>query len=249
MDSPAYQRKSSPFLSSFERSEARVPPLPLLYAIQASVLRLQLEYARQDQELPSIRMARGSKDINHAQFADDTLLLGGASQIIARRFKSEINRYCLASGSKINLRKSHIYGWNITPGDMLDISRVLNMDGVVSWESFSYLGVPIFKTKSKSSAWTPIVDKIKRKIIGWGIAWLNLAGKVILIKAVLNSFLIYQCSLLLASVKIITQIEGLIKSFLWQRRDSGGKRIALVNWNTFKLPRYEGGLHIRDLRT
>ena len=112
---------------------------------------------------------------------------------------------------------------------MLDISRILNMDGTVSWESFSYLGVPIFKTKSKSFSWTPIVDKIKRKIIGWGTAWLNLAGKVILIKAVLNSFLIYQCSLLLAPVKIITKIEGLIRSFLWQRGDNGKKSIALVN--------------------
>ena len=225
-----------------------MPAPPLLYAIQASVLSFQLEYARKAQELPGIRMARGSKYINHAQFADDTLLLGGASQIIVRRFKSEINRYCLASGSKINLRKSQIYGWNINPRDMLDISQVLNMDGTISWESFSYLGVPIFKTKSKSSAWTPIVDKIKRKIIGWGISWLNLAGKVILIKAILNSFLIYQCSLLLALVKIITQIEGLIRSFLWQRGDSGGKRIALVNWETVKLPRAEGGLHIRDFR-
>jgi len=51
-------------------------------------------------------MARGTKDINHALFADDTILLGGASRIIARRFKLEMNRYCNASGSKINLGKS-----------------------------------------------------------------------------------------------------------------------------------------------
>ena len=76
-------------------------------------------------------MARGTKDINHAQFTDDTILLGGASQIIARCFKNEMNRYYHASGSKINLRKSQIYGWNINPREMLDITRVLNMDGVV----------------------------------------------------------------------------------------------------------------------
>ena len=83
---------------------------PLLYAIQASALSFQLEFFRQDQELSGIRMGRGTKDINHAQFADDTILLGGASQIIARRFKNEINRYCQASGSKINFSKSKIYG-------------------------------------------------------------------------------------------------------------------------------------------
>ena len=72
---------------------------------------------------------------------------------------------------------------------MLEISRVLNMKGVVTWESFNYLGVPIFQVKPNSSAWQHIVEKIKSKVTGWGTAWLNLAGKVILIKAVLNSYL------------------------------------------------------------
>ena len=132
---------------------------------------------------------------------------------------------------------------------MLEISRVLNMEGVVSWESFNYLGVPIFKTKTNSLAWQPIVEKIKSKIMGWGTTWLNLARKLILIKAMLNSFLLFQCSLILAPVKIISQIEGLMRSFLWQGGANGSKKFALVNWKIVKMPKQEGGLHIRDLRT
>ena len=119
---------------------------------------------------------------------------------------------------------------------MLDIIRDLNMDGAVNWESFNYLGVPIFKSKTKTSAWLPIVEKIKRKIMGWGTAWLNLARKVILIKAVLNSYLLYQCSLLLAPAKIITQIEGLLRSFLWQGGDNGGAKNSL--WLIGKLSNF-----------
>ena len=93
------------------------------------------------------------------------------------------------------------------------------------------------------------MEKIKRKIKGWGSIWLNLARKVVLIKVVLNNYLIYQCSLLLASVKIITQIEGLVRSLLWQGGSvGGGKKFALVSWKTIKLPRSEGGIQIRDLR-
>ena len=103
----------------------------------------------------------------------------------------------------------------------------MNIKGVVSWDSFNYLGVPIAKTKSKSSDWNPIVEKIKRKISGWGTAWLNLAEKVVLIKAVLNSYVLYQCSLLLAPVKIINQIEGLLKSFLWNGGSNGGGKNML----------------------
>ena len=240
--------RAAPFFQASRGLRQGCPLSPLLYAIQASVLSYQLENARQEQDLPGIRIARGTKNINHAQFADDTILLGGASQIIAHRFKSEITRYCYASGSKINVRKSQIYGWNVNPREMLEISRVLNMKGVVTWESFNYLGVPIFQVKPNSSAWQHIVEKIKSKVTGWGTAWLNLAGKVILIKAVLNSYLLYQCSMILAPVKTISQIEGMLRSFLWQGGANGSKKFALVKWKIVKLPKQEGGLQIRDLR-
>ena len=85
--------------------------------------------------------------------------------------------------------------------------------------------------------------------MGWGAIWLNRAGKVVLIKAILNSSLLYQCSLLLAPVKILNQIEGLMRSFLWQGgKNGGGKKFALVNWETIKKPWIGGGIQIRDLR-
>ena len=68
-------------------------------------------------------------------------------------------------------------------------------------------------------------------------------------KAVLNSYLLYQCSILLAPVKIINQIEGLLRSFLWNGgKNGGGKKFLLVCWKTIKLPRSEGGLQIKDLK-
>ena len=94
------------------------------------------------------------------------------------------------------------------------------------------------------------MEKIKRNITHWGTIWLNLAGKVVLIKAVLNSFLLYQCTLLLAPVTVLSKIEGLIRNFLWQGGNNGGsKKFALVSWKTIKLPWSEGGLQIRDLKS
>ena len=79
--------------------------------------------------------------------------------------------------------------------------------------------------------------------------WLNLAGKLVLIKAVLNNYLLYQCSLLLAPSKTIGMIEGLLRSFFWQGGNKGGrKKFALISWKNIKLPRMEGGLKIRDLK-
>ena len=98
------------------------PLSPLLYAIQAFVLSFQLNHSQQRSLLPGIRMAENVKEINHAQFADDTLLLGGASLHIARQFKQELETYKQISGSKINFQKSKIYGWNCSVRDHGEIA-------------------------------------------------------------------------------------------------------------------------------
>jgi hypothetical protein len=46
-------------------------------------------------------MDHNVKDINHAQFADDTLFLGGANINSARNFKKELEIYKEVLGSKI----------------------------------------------------------------------------------------------------------------------------------------------------
>jgi hypothetical protein len=65
---------------------------------------------------------RGVRRINNSQFVDDTLLLGGASQIMAQRFKLVLDQYEQASGGLINKNKSQIYAWNVKVGTMARIA-------------------------------------------------------------------------------------------------------------------------------
>ena len=74
-------------------------------------------------------MAQGVKNINHAQFVDDTILLGGTSTNSTRRFKSMLDSYYKVSGNFLNYRKSQIYSWNINPREIIDISRILGIEG------------------------------------------------------------------------------------------------------------------------
>jgi hypothetical protein len=208
-------------LDSFKHLEVygKVALFPLLYAIQASMLSFQLDHSQHLQELMGLRISRGVRDINHAQFVDDTILLGSASIRSANKFKVELDKYQAISGSIINYRKSQIYGWNCTPREMTDITRILGIMGKTQWDSFKYLGVPIFKASTKSSCWAPLVDKIKARISAWGSSWLNPAGKLVLIKSVLSSIPIYQCSILLAPKGIISKIEALLVSLPLERRE------------------------------
>ena len=77
---------------------------------------------------------------------------------------------------------------------MLQISRVLEMEGQTIWDSFKYLGIPIFKVGPKATHWFPLLDKMKERINAWGASSLNLAGKIVLLDFVLANIPIFQNS-------------------------------------------------------
>eukprot|EP00253_Pinus_taeda_P022123 PITA_22123 len=223
------------------------PLSPLLYVIQASVLSFQLDHNQQTQILPRLRMVHQVKDINHAQFADDTLLLGGASINSIKSFKKELDSYIEVSGSKINFIKSAAYSWNCSVKELSDIARILHMEGSCAWDSFKYLGIPIFRTIPKVAHWLPLLDKIKNRIHAWGSSWPNNAGKIILMKVILSSLLLYQHSILLAPKTFINKMEVLLRRFLWEGGKNNERSLHLVKWDTIKKPFMEGGLQIRGL--
>jgi hypothetical protein len=213
---PLVNGKVTNFFKASRGLRQECPLSPLLYAIQASFLSYQLGNAQVQKNLQGLRIVQGVKDINHAQFMDDTLLLGGAIPIIAKKFKEELDAYAAASGSEISQAKSNIYGWNITPNEMLGITRALGMEGHTNWEAFKYLGIPTFKNAPRTSHWNHLVEKLKNKFSSWGVNWLNLAGKAVMIKSVVSSIPIYQSSLMLAPATVIQRIEDFKRPFLWE---------------------------------
>jgi hypothetical protein len=69
-----------------------------------------LECERQTSSLQGISIIRGAKELNHSQFATDTLLLGGASMVIIEQIKAMLEIFVNASGGSVNRRKSNVYG-------------------------------------------------------------------------------------------------------------------------------------------
>ena len=48
---------------------------------------------------------------------------------------------------------------------MARISRILGFEGLTIWNSFSYLGIPIFKGGEKMADWHSVIDKEKKSIL------------------------------------------------------------------------------------
>ena len=72
--------------------------------------------------IPGITSSAGVGSINHALFADDTLLLGGASLKMARSFSEIMHHFCIISGALINSHESAMYVWNVDQSIAANIS-------------------------------------------------------------------------------------------------------------------------------
>ena len=84
---------------------------PYLYIVMTVVLSRMLEAERQQGNITNIGITVGVKELNHSQFANDTLLIDGASINIAKRFKKILGSFSIVTGRKINKNKSNIYSW------------------------------------------------------------------------------------------------------------------------------------------
>ena len=50
-----------------------------------------------------------------------------------------------------------------------------------------YLGIPLGANPRRKETWKPIIEKIEKKLSGWRASLLSQAGRLVLIKSVINS--------------------------------------------------------------
>ena len=84
------------------------PLSPFLYILMAESLSRKLSAELAIGSLLGIKIASGVNPINHALFADDSLLLGGVSLSIARDFNGILLNFCLISGALI-IKKTRVF--------------------------------------------------------------------------------------------------------------------------------------------
>ena len=108
--------------------------------------------------------------------------------------KSVLNHFFAYSGIGVNLTKSKLYVSGKTPQNVKD--QLLNVLEIQTTDNIgAYLGFPLH-SNSWDSSYDHILDKIKIRSSGWKSKFLNLVGRRVLIKSVLESIPshYFQCS-------------------------------------------------------
>ena len=108
-----------------------------------------------------------------------------------------------------------------------------------------YLGIPLGTNMRKVASWQCIVDKIQKKLSSWKSSCLSRAGRLVLIKSVLNCLPIYYLSLFKLPKKVANEIGRIQRQFLWNG-NKNGKFLPLVKWEIVQQNKDKGGCDSED---
>eukprot|EP00253_Pinus_taeda_P003424 PITA_03424 len=221
------------------------PLSPYLFILMVASFSSALDHNRRVGLISGIKFGNRVKNINHSQFVDDTLLIGGASTTFARRFKTLLDQFMEYSGGEVNFHKSCIYGWNISNQTAHSIANIFGVAYKANWDHFNYLGMPVSLGPLKAATWNEILDKVKRKIQQWGTQWLNPASRIILLKSGISSLPLYRFTLYQGPAIFHHKLEIALRNFLWQGGKKEKNRFNLVGWRSVIQSQDRGGLGIR----
>jgi hypothetical protein len=93
--------------------------------------------------------------------------------------------------------------------------------------------------------WEGVIKKLQERVKNWTYISLNLAGRLILTKVVLQAIPTYMMSVFPTPKGILQKIRAIQREFLWRGVESK-KKWALVAWENVCKPKCKGGMGLQD---
>lgn len=96
------------------------------------------------------------------------------------------------------------------------------------------------------NVWEPLITKMQDKVMTWVIRSLNLVGRLVLTKVVLQAIPVFMLSTLPTPKGVLQRFRNIQRDFLWGKEEIG-KKWALVSWDKICKPKNQGGLRLGNL--
>lgn len=158
--------------------------------------------------------------------------------------KALLNSFADTTGLKVNYNKSNLIPINVNEEKTLLLTRTLNCKRGAF--PFTYLGLPLGLCKPTVEQCLPLVKRIANKLLGL-LAFMTQAGRLLLVKSILASLLIFFMCCLDLPETIKKQINKYLRHCLWRSPDLADHRPAMVAWSIFCRPKEQGGLGICNI--
>ncbi|XP_057747667.1 uncharacterized protein LOC130966862 [Arachis stenosperma] len=198
---------------------------PFLFDLVVDVLHRMVGEAIRNGRISLLLVRRDSIELSHLQFADDTILFCPPEEETIKNYQRLLRCFELMLGLRINFDKSSLIPINCDGQWVQRMCKLLGCKGDTL--SVKYLGISLGENPRLMKIWNPIIDKVEEKLNLWKAKVLNKAGKLVLVKSVLNSLPVYYLSLFKMSKAVVEKLISLQRRFLWSKED-GRNGMALV---------------------
>jgi hypothetical protein len=125
--------------------------------------------------------------------------------------------FSTATGLHINFDKSTFVPIHLDQALANSLASTLGCP--VSSFPQNYLGLPLSTHKLGISAFAPLIAKIDKRLAGWIGSLLSLAGRGVLIRAVIRALPTHIMSALLLPISVILDIDKRCRAFFWIGKD------------------------------
>eukprot|EP00253_Pinus_taeda_P030826 PITA_30826 len=220
------------------------PLSPFLFILAVDGLGRIIKRETRRNKLRGLKLWGNNLTITHQQFVDDIMLFGEVSLREVKIIKEVLETFSEASGMEINKEKSCTFIFNAPEAIKAHLTRTLGFkQGVLPTK---YLGNQLDIHPTRMKNWQEVIDKIKKRLSNWSFRSLNIASRIVLLKAVLQSIPVYSLSIRAASKGVCAKLREIFGKFIW-----GGptqqRKWALVSWTNLIKRKDDGGLGLRDL--
>ena len=192
-----------------------------------------------------IKLGKNGPPISHLFFADDVILFAEASIHQAMEVKNCIDKFCEASGLKVNERKTRVFfSKNINHNRRTELCDILGFQ--VTPDLGKYLGVNLHHERVVTATFQDVVDKVRKRLSTWKCNSLSMAGRSTLISSVTSSIPEYTMQTAFLPISTCDSIDKCNRAFLWGS-SSEKKKTHLVAWDKVCRSKKNGGLGIKHL--
>ncbi|KAL3849582.1 hypothetical protein ACJIZ3_011464 [Penstemon smallii] len=219
------------------------PLSPYLFIVYAELLSRILLRAERNDLLKGIKISRTSPPISHLFYADDLIVFCRATIDDANAFSDCIDLFSNWSSELINKDKTVVHFSSNTPNSLKN-QILFHLGFKECNHKEKHLGLPFCKPRSRTQAFSNLIEKLSLKLSGWKSKCLSQAGRTVLIKSVAQSLPIYHMNSFLIPKTICYKLDSLMLRFWWGK-NSNHNILALKKWDTLCTPKSAGGLGFR----
>ncbi|XP_056850253.1 uncharacterized protein LOC108824527 [Raphanus sativus] len=215
---------------------------PYLFVMCMEVLSKLLDRAAVEKKIGFHPYCQEVK-LTHLCFADDLLVFSDGKKSSVEGILQVFKEFASISGLRISLEKSTLF----LAGLCEDREAILaQFPFEVGTLPVRYLGVPLLTKRMTSSDYSPLVNRIKKRITSWTARQLSFAGRLQLIGSVIHSITNFWMAVYRLPKQCIKEIDQLCSAFLWSGPAMSTSK-AKISWENVCRPKDEGGLGLRSL--